>query len=189
MEIKNTPIPAQTQTFTGIRINASEMTDAQAKLSRRISDMLDYTDEYVKTRDTVDVYMLPGKSEKSIVVKFMDKLSDMFYQRGKTHAQTNINPDKNNFDTSVDDICKNLNKIETGKYKAPELDINKVLKGETDFAKVDPETHEQFAENFDNLKEYEELFGKANAQEEMVDTYSRIKRNTLSSPDYDYSEF
>lgn len=189
MEIKNTPSPAQTQAFTGIRIKTSEMTDAQAKLSHKISDMLDYTDTYTKASDTVDVYMLPGTSEKSIVIKFMDKFSDMFFRKGDKAAKMSINAEKSDYNVSINKICDNLKKIESGDYNAPEMNVHKVLTGETDFAKVDPDTHEFFAEDFDRLDVYEDLYGKAGAKEEMVEEYNRTKRNSFNHPQLNFSEF
>lgn len=189
MEIRNNPIPAQTQAFTGIRMNTSGMTDVQTNLSHKISDMLDYTDTYTKLKDSVDVYMLPGKSEKSITIKFMDRFSDMFFRKGDRAAKMSINADKSNYDESVNKICLNLNKIESGEYNAADLDVNKVLAGETDFAKVDPETHEFFAEDFDRLDVYENMYGKADAKEEIVEDYHRIKRNSFNNPDLNFSEF
>ena len=83
MEVRNNYSPA----FTGIVLK-SDLNKVQRAISTCVSDMLDYTDEYVKVCDDVDVYFLPGKSEKSVIVKFMDLFSDMFYRKGKKNVQT-----------------------------------------------------------------------------------------------------
>lgn len=187
MQIRNNQISTQPQSFKGIRINTSGMTDAQTKTSLRISDMLDYTDEYTKTKDTVDVYILPGKSEKSIIIKFMDKFSDMFYKKENKVAQASINIEKDDYNKSINEICDNLNKIDAGDYKSPELNVEKVLKGKTDFAKVDPDTYEYFIEDID-MNNYEELYGKA-AKEEAVHSYNKTKIDTLNHLSRNFSEF
>ena len=82
MEVRNNCSPA----FTGIVLK-SDLNRVQRNISHCVSDMLDYTDEYVKLRDDVDVYFLPGKSEKSVIVKFMDSFSDMFFRSGKNRVK------------------------------------------------------------------------------------------------------
>ena len=133
MEVRNNYTPA----FTGCLIKSSRMNPIQRDLSHKISTMLDYSDEYVRLDDAVDVYFLPGKSEKSIVVKFMDTFSDMFFTKGKSHVKTSIHSENSNYSKSVDDIRAVLNDIEAGKLEVPEDDETKYLNASTDLAKLD----------------------------------------------------
>ena len=112
MEVRNNYSPA----FTGICIKTSTMNKAQQALSRTISDMLDYTDEYVKVRDDIDVHFLPGKSKNSVVVKFMDMFSDMFYRKGERHVQTTLTVD-GNYSKGVDNIAILAIKPNNGRWK------------------------------------------------------------------------
>lgn len=168
MEVRNNYSPA----FTGIVINAPKMNRLQQAISRNISDMLDYTDEYVKVCDDVDVYFLPGKSEKSVIVKFMDSFSDMFYRRGKNHVQTTIDASAN-YSKSVEDLCAKLKGIDEGKYYLPEYDEAKFIARDTDLAKIDDTVYDELLEH---SAELEETIGKEAADSLAIHSYQTLKK-------------
>lgn len=178
MEIRNNPIPSQTQSFTGIRINTSEMNTAQKNISRAISNMLDYTDEYVKSADTVDVFMLPGRSKNSVIVKYMDKFSDMFYKNGNRQVSTRINVSKPAHSKTVDEIREKLNEIQLNKYTAPDFDATKIMNQTTDLAKIDADSYDKY---FEYVDDFEEIYGRQAAKEVAVDDYQSYKRQHPNS--------
>ncbi len=176
MQVQNNYSPS----FSGIHIKTSAMNNVQQNLSRRIADMLDYTDEYVKAADTVDVYFLPGKSEKSVVVKFMDSFSDMFFRKGKDPVKTSIHSERSNYTTAVDDIRAKLKDIDTGKIDTPIYDEQRLLDGTTDLAKLDPDV---YAELTDDVVELKSTLGQESAESIALDIYQRAKK-LFSDPEF-----
>lgn len=169
MQVSNNSSPS----FSGIHIKSSAMNDVQQVLSRRISDMLDYSDEYVKVADQVDVYFLPGKSEKSVVVKFLDSFSDMFFRNGKDPVKVSINNERSNFAKSVDEIRGKLLDIDTGKIDSPIYDERRFLDGTTDLVKLDPDV---YAELSDDVIELQPTIGRDAAESLAIDIYQRAKK-------------
>ena len=167
MEVRNNCSPA----FTGIVLK-SDLNRVQRNISHCVSDMLDYTDEYVKLRDDVDVYFLPGKSEKSVIVKFMDSFSDMFFRSGKNHVQTTIEV-SGNYSKAVDNIQAQLKGIEEGKFELPAYDETKFLANDTDLAKLDPDAYAELAEYVEAVAP---KIGKDAAESLAVDSYQRYKK-------------
>ena len=167
MEVRNNYSPA----FTGIVLK-SDLNRVQRTISHCVSDMLDYTDEYVKLRDNVDVYFLPGKSEKSVIVKFMDSFSDMFFRKGKDHVQTTIEV-SGNYSKAVDNIQAKLKGIDEGRYELPEYDEVKFLTNDTDLAKLDPDAYAELAEDVEAVAP---TIGKEAAESLAVDSYQKYKK-------------
>ena len=175
MEVRNNYSPA----FTGICIKTSTMNKAQQALSRTISDMLDYTDEYVKVRDEIDVHFLPGKSKNSVVVKFMDMFSDMFYRKGERTVQTTLTVD-GNYSKGVDNIRAKLKGIDEGKYTLPEYDELRFITHDTDLAKIDDDAYAEIVEDIEALTP---TVGKSAAEDLAVDSYKKC-RNIRKDVEY-----
>lgn len=167
MEVRNNYSPA----FTGIVLKA-DMNKMQRAVSTCVSDMLDYTDEYVKVADDVDVYFLPGKSAKSVVVKFMNSFSDMFYRKGNRPVQTTIESGSN-YEKAIDNICAKLKAIREGKFELPAYDETKFLTHDTDLAKIDPDA---YAELVEDIEAVAPTIGKEAAESLAVDSYQRLKK-------------
>ena len=167
MEVRNNYSPA----FTGIVLK-SDLNKVQRAISTCVSDMLDYTDEYVKLSDQVDVYFLPGKSEKSVIVKFMDTFSDMFFRKGKNQVQTTIEA-SSNYSKYVDNIRAKLKGIDEGKYELPEYDEAKFITHDTDLAKIDPDAYSDIVEDVEAL---EPMVGKEAAESLAVSSYQDLKK-------------
>lgn len=171
MEVKNNYSPA----FSGIYIKTSKMNDIQQNLSRKISDMLDYSDEYVRMSDDVDVYMLPGKNKKSIVVKFMDHFSDMLFRNGRSEVVTKIDNNPNKLANGVDDIRKNLADIESGKIKTPKYDAQRFLDSSTDFAKMEERPYDEIYREAELM---ENEVGKEGSFSIALNSYQDLKKLT-----------
>ncbi len=140
MEIRNNP----TQSFAAITVQSSKMNAAQKQASKTLAKLIDYSDEYQSSCGIADIYMLPGKNEKTITVKFMEPLEDMFFLKGKKHLATNVNVEQKNLTKKADAIIENLRGILSGKYRAPEANTEMFLNKETDLAKLDPERYDSF---------------------------------------------
>lgn len=167
MEVRNNYSPA----FTGIVLK-SDLNRVQRALSSCVSDMLDYTDEYVKVADHVDVYFLPGKNDKSIIVKFMDSFSDMFYRIGKRQVQTSVDAGSN-YAKAIENIRTKLKDISEGKFELPEYDETKFLTYNTDLAKLDPNAYDELVEY---TEEVAPMVGKETAESLAIDAYQRLKK-------------
>ena len=161
MEVRNNCSPA----FTGIVLK-SDLNRVQRNISHCVSD------EYVKLRDNVDVYFLPGKSEKSVIVKFMDSFSDMFFKKGDDHVQTSIEVSRN-YSKAVDNIRGKLKGIEEGKFELPAYDETKFLAHDTDLAKLDPDAYADLVEDVEAVAP---KIGKEAAESLAVDSYQRYKK-------------
>ena len=168
MEIRNNYSPA----FTGIVHNAS-LNRVQQRISGLVSDMLDYTDEYVKVRDNVDVHFLPGKNEKSVIVRFMDTFSDMFYRRGDSPVQATIEV-SSDYSKNVESIQAKLKGIDEGKYSLPEYDERKFVTHDTDLAKI---VHDAYAEMIDDIDALSPTIGKKNAEDLAISSYLTRKHS------------
>ena len=111
------------------------MSNAQKNLSYRLSDMLDYTDEYIKLRDDVDVCFFPSRSKKSVAVKYLDIFSGMFIKKDKRQLSTVIANDLNNVNRGIDKMRETLSLIKSGKVDTPIYDEIKLINRETDYDK------------------------------------------------------
>ncbi len=149
MQISNNP---NSQAFTGIQVQTSKMNKVQKALSDRISDIISYSDEYVKASEAgVDVYFIPGRVEDRVKVLFMDTDSDMFYRKdNEKRVFTILNADKENF-KQADNVLEKLKQIVAGVFKEPEYDAEKILKGETDLFELRPELYEDLITEIDEL--------------------------------------
>ena len=167
--------------FSGIQIKSSTMNKVQQNLSRTVSDMLDYADEYIKVADDVDLYFLPGKSKNSVTVRFVDRFSDMFFRKDdRVPLQVSVNK-KMNLDNFVEVLKTKLANIGNGKYAAPEYDEVKFLNGTTDVAKMKPDVYE---EAFENMEEVEALMGKDAAKQYALEEYNHFKRIYKDDPEF-----
>lgn len=133
--------------FQGIRVQLSRMNQLQKNAANSIADSLGYMDEYQEAANMgVDViFHAIDKAANKVKVSFLDADSDMFYKFKSTGK-----PVFNSFRTYdrhldvVDKICRTLRKISQNKYKVEETDYEKILKGETDMAKLDPTANDEF---------------------------------------------
>jgi len=147
--------------FQGIRVQLSQMNQLQKNAANRIADSLDYMDEYQKASDMgVDViFHTIDKSADKVKVSFLDADSEMFYK----HKSTN-KPVYNTFKISenklnvIDKICRTLKKIVRNKFRVEDIDYEKVIKGETDMAKLDPTINEEFLKSSKNLDDMDDLY-------------------------------
>ena len=174
MEIKNTYSPS----FSAIRVNESAMNRVQRSISRNVSNLLDYTDAYNSVLGQVDVYLLPGKKPNSIIVKFMDTISDMFFKKGKIDAQRTVAEKlSGNYTQKADEVCEILTDIKNGKIKTPKLDESKFLDGTTDLAKIDEEA---YAELFEDIAGYNGLT-KSEAESLAINNYQQFKHMDMAN--------
>jgi len=140
--------------FRGIRVQTSAMNTLQRNAANNTADALGYLDEYCKAADWgVDVifHVIDGVKNK-IKVSYLDTDSEMFYK-----FKTSGNPVFNVFSTDdtrmsvLDKICRTLKKITANKFQAEDFDYEKIFKGETDLAKLDPRVKMKTADIIGNL--------------------------------------
>lgn len=124
--------------FTSIHFHSSKMNRAQQSLSNKVADIISYSDEYQHAANNdIDVYFLPGKSEKSVFVRFLDRFSENFFKKNdKQYVQSTIHTDKNKF-TSADNILDKLKMVLSGEAKVEESDIFKIENRETDLGRLE----------------------------------------------------
>ena len=174
MEIRNNCSPA----FTGICIKSSAMKDVQYNLSHKLANMLDYTDEYIKAGDDIDVFFLPSQSKNSVAVKFMDTFSDMLYRNGKKHVQVTCNNRKGLQEKFLEKIRQTLTEINSGKIDAPDFDERKMINGTTDLAKIDSEAYDGLV---DDITTYKAYVGQDEAEAIALDAYQKNKKHIDNS--------
>lgn len=170
MEIRNNCSPA----FTGIHIKSSAMNDLQNNMSHKLANMLDYTDEYIKAGNEIDVYILPGQSEKSVTFKFLDTFSDMLFRNGKKQVQVSYQKKTGNTEEFIEKVRGILKDIKTGKIDPPDYDETKMLNGTTDLAKIDSEAYDGLVEDIATYKAY---VGQDEAEAIALDAYQKARKN------------
>ena len=170
MEIRNIHSPS----FSAIYIKASAMNNTQTRISNGISRAIEYTDVFNSLMDKVDLYMLPGKTKDSIVIKFMDVVSDMFYKHGRSNVQKTVyERHTDNYFNVSDEICKTLEDIANGKIKAPESTDEMILGLKTDLAKINESAYDEMLMN---IAEDSQVLSKEEASDIALSIYQRGKR-------------
>lgn len=124
MEIKNEYSPV----FNAIYVKTSNMNKAQAQLGRKIAKLVKQTDSYSKIADSVDLYILPAKSENSIFVRFFDVANKMLFRKDEQPIQKRINLGNKSYVKNVDGICDVLDDIHSGKIKKNEVNETNIIR-------------------------------------------------------------
>ena len=173
MQINST----NSQTFTGIHVQASKMNKVQRALSDKVAGILEYSDDYQKSIDNgVDLYFLPGKSQNSIFIRFIDIFSDNYYR--ETSPKKILQTVSSKFDNPfavADDVITKLQQLFNGKFKTPEFNLKKIINSETDVAKLRPEKYDEI---FAEAEDLEKVMG----QEEAT---TLLKNQNLKKLSYD----
>lgn len=132
MEIRNNYTPV----FSGLLTKSSYMQKAQKEISDNVFNKLYYADEFVRVKDDLHVYMLPDKSGKSVIVRFIEGLSQMYFTKGNAPLQVTIHGGSDDCVKGVNEIRTILKDIKAGKYEAPEFDIDRCYTASTDLDRI-----------------------------------------------------
>ena len=171
MEIYNRN--GHSQAFTGVRMNTSKMDHLQKRMSYKMEELLKIQDSTLFEGDSINVYLLPEKTNKStggnIIVRYMDTLSGNFLKdaEGKsiTHKLENLHNES--YWKLTDEIVATVKKVVDGTIARPIANLKRLRNGTgTDFAKLQPEEAKRMANNFKSyVKDLSPHEGEASAVE------------------------
>ena len=138
VNINNTQSPS----FQAIYIMRN-LSKKQMKVAEKISDILCYSDEFVKAEERgVDVYFTKPKTKQGLInVAYVDTFTDMQFRlkNGKiltTESNANYKPTKKDYFNLTDRIRKVLASINEGKYDSSLEDMIHFVKDPTDGQKL-----------------------------------------------------
>ena len=132
MQINNNP----NVSFKAIHAQTSKMTTVQKKLADNLTNLISYSDSYMKASNAnIDVCLLPVGVSKLKAI-FLDSKSEGFVRTAKDNLVTVTSKAKENCFLTADRIMYKLDEITSGKYKIEDFDVFKINSGKTDKAEL-----------------------------------------------------
>ena len=168
--------------FGSIQVQISKMNINQRCISDRLFNSLKYSEKYskltsdIRSGEDLDIYMLP-KGKRGIEVRFMDPYSGIFvrdkyintYRLIKEELYSTLNEQ---VESAADKIVNIYEKIVNGTIKRPKEDIGRIIKGDTEMCKINPDKAEDFT---DLVKSYERMgSSRSQAEEQAFEEYKAL---------------
>lgn len=130
------------QNFKAIHAQVSKMNRPQRLLTSKITDLMSYSDSYVKLKDAnIDLCILPHEGDK-VKVLFLDSDSEGFVKTIKDKVLEATSRSRETVFDTADRITEKIDKILSGKCKVDDFDIFKIKAGDTDKARLFSEFEE-----------------------------------------------
>ena len=132
--------------FSSIQIQNSKMNRAQRDASERLASTIEYSDWYTQIErnydNDIDIYMLAAPYNK-VEIRLLDPYSGNFIKNKRGNIISILMGTRRgiNYEAKTNNILDYYEKIETGKIKRPEVDVDKYMNKDVDVAKINPEAH------------------------------------------------
>ncbi len=172
MEISNNMSPS----FGSIQVGLSKMNRNQRAISDRLFNTIKYSEKYSKiSNGNLDIYMLPGKHSNEVEVRIMDPFSGNFIRNkdGKILKESLWGRVSEKVEAVTDKIIESYKKVLDGVIGRPKENIQNMVSGKTEMARVNPAKHDDLYEGIESWKKlgYSEEDAQVQAFEEYKSLY------------------
>ena len=128
--------------FTALHLQKSRMNRTQKLMSEVLADAINCCDSYQPfAKKEVNAVIMPANDPNGIKVRYMDVPSWSFVKKDENNfleREVNNKNYKEIFDIA-DQVISDLKQILTGEIARPKINIEKIVAGDTDLARLDKE--------------------------------------------------
>ncbi len=123
---------SQSPTFQAIHVQGSMMTPAQRNAVEKIVDIISYSDQYMKAKESnLDLCFIAAK-DKLVEVMFLDRDSESFVKTAANEILKVTSKTANKINDVANRILKKLEETLSGKYVIEEFNAEKLALGDTE---------------------------------------------------------
>lgn len=171
MQVMNNNSPS----FGSIQVAISRMNSRQRGLSDKLFRTIKYTESYNDlSSEALDIYMLPGKKNGDIQVRFMDPYSGKFVRNSKGQIINKIlaSAKSEKVEEVADKIIDTFKKIINNTIERPRAVISDVINNNTEMAKINSDKSVDVSDTLKNLRKLG--YTKKEAEEAAYEEYKSL---------------